>query len=448
MLSPRAVVRRGATIGAALFCGLAACANASDADEVRTTTLENGLKIIVWPDHDIPNVAMYNFVRAGGRNEVPGITGLSHFFEHMMFNGTATLAPGEFDRIMEANGGSNNAYTSADVTVYQDWFPSSALDVIFDLESDRFANLAFVDEVVESERGVVTSERRSAVDNSPFGALYEQTRSTAFVAHPYHIPVIGWPSDIAAWTEADLRDYYTTYYAPNNCTLVVVGDVDAEDIFRRARESFGTIPAQAPPPAVRTTEPEQMGERRLTVERDVQSPLIAMAYKSPAAGDPSGPSIDLLLSALASGESSRLYRALVEPGHVIDVSYFRQEGFDPGLTWLFLTLPQGADLADVETRVDQVIRTVVESGVSAAELARAQRNVVADFYRGLSTINGKASALGEHEVFHGGYTALFDVPSRYAAVSLNDVQAAAAATFDKRRRTVGILAPGTQEATP
>jgi hypothetical protein len=156
--------------------------------EIRSVTLENGLEIIVWPDHDIPNVALYYFVRAGGRNEHPGITGLSHFFEHMMFNGTEDLEPGEFDRIMEAAGGQNNAYTSNDITVYQDWFPRSALETIFEIEAERLQNLEFDPEAIESERGVISSERRTTVDNNNSSRLLEQVRATAYVAHPYQFP--------------------------------------------------------------------------------------------------------------------------------------------------------------------------------------------------------------------------------------------------------------------
>ena len=180
-------------------------ASSPGADQIQSRTLDNGLKVIVWPDHDIPNVALYNFVRAGGRNEYPGVTGIAHYFEHMMFNGTTNRAQGEFDRIMGANGGSNNAYTSSDVTVYMDWFPRSALEVVLALEGDRLQNLSFDPEVVESERGVVYSERRLRVDNNNSSKLSEQLQATAFIAHPYQFPVIGWPSDIESWTMEDLQ---------------------------------------------------------------------------------------------------------------------------------------------------------------------------------------------------------------------------------------------------
>ena len=176
--------------------------------EIRRLVLDNGLTVIAWPDHDIPNVALYIFVKAGGRNEYPGITGLSHFFEHMMFLGTENLEPGEFDKRMEAAGGANNAYTTNDVTVYTDWFPRSALKTIFELEADRFQNLQTYSDVVQSEREVVYSERRMRVDNNNDWKLMEQVFATAFVAHPYQFPVIGWPSDIEAWTAEDIIDNY------------------------------------------------------------------------------------------------------------------------------------------------------------------------------------------------------------------------------------------------
>src|SRR5215510_1515054 len=189
--------------------------------QIKTHTLKNGMKIIVEEDHSIPNVALYIFYRIGSRNERPGTTGLSHFFEHMMFNGAKKYGPKQFDVVMEANGGSNNAYTGRDVTVYQDWFPRSALDLIFDLESDRIANLSFDPKVIESERGVVSSERRTSVDANNFGILFEQVQATAFVAHPYQIPTIGWPADIQSWKIEDLQKFFKTNYAPNNCTMVL-----------------------------------------------------------------------------------------------------------------------------------------------------------------------------------------------------------------------------------
>src|SRR5271170_8195949 len=233
---------------------------------VASKTLKNGMKVLVQSDHSIPNVAMYFFYKIGSRNERPGATGLSHFFEHMMFNGAKKYGPGQFDFQMEKNGGNNNAYTTEDDTVYTDWFPSSALELMMDMESDRIRDLAFDPKIIESERGVVYSERRSSVDNSNAGILSEQLEAAAFVAHPYHWPVVGWPSDIEAWTMDDLKAYFRIGYAPNNCTMVVVGDVSAQQVLALAKKFIEPIPRQAPPPPVRTKEPVQLGERRVIVK--------------------------------------------------------------------------------------------------------------------------------------------------------------------------------------
>src|SRR6202161_3808506 len=174
---------------------------------VATRTLKNGMKVLVQTDHNIPNVALYIFYRIGSRHERPGTTGISHFFEHMMFNGAKKYGPGDLDKVMEANGGSNNAYTTQNVTVYQDWFPRSALELIYDIEADRIRDLTFDPKKIASEREVVASERRLSVDNNNFGLLDEQLRATAFIAHTYQWPVVGWMSDIQSWTMDDLKHH-------------------------------------------------------------------------------------------------------------------------------------------------------------------------------------------------------------------------------------------------
>ncbi len=410
--------------------------------EIRSFTLDNGLKIIVWPDHDIPNVVMYNYVRAGGRNEYPGITGVAHFFEHMMFNGTDNLAPKEFDRVMEAAGGANNAYTSNDVTVYQDWFPRSALEIIFELESDRLANLAIVSDVVESERGVVMSERRSRVDNDNFFKLYEQMYATAYVAHPYQFPIIGWPSDIAAWTQRDLENFYRSYYAPNNYTMIFAGDVTPDEIYTLADDYFAGIPEQEPPAAVRTVEPEQQGARRLTIEAAAQTPLLHMAFHAGSATDPDTLPLELLLNILVGGESSRLHRLLVEEQQLaVSVNGFQSEGFDPGLAYFYLTLPPGADASAVETAVMSVLDDVATNGVTDAELAKARNIMLADFWRQIATIDGKASELGRYEVFNGSYEKLFDLPASLDAIDNDTIISVAARIFRPTNATIGVLLP-------
>lgn len=407
---------------------------------IRKLTLDNGLTVIVWPDHDIPNVAMYTFVRAGARNERPGITGLSHFFEHMMFLGTENLEPGEFDRQMEAAGGANNAYTTNDMTVYTDWFPRSALETIFELEADRFQNLQTYADSVESERQVVFSERRSSVDNNNFRKLFEQVVATAFIAHPYQFPVIGWPSDIESWTAEDLENFYRTYYAPNNLTMVVVGDITTKEVFKLVDRHFGSIPAQEPPPGVHTVEPEQLGERRIVVEAPAQTPLLHLAFHGARATDPESLHLSLLMNILTTGESSRLHRLLVEDdGVALSVGGFSGPSLDPGLAYFYLTLPPGGDADVVEQRVLDELRSVAQTGVTDAELLKARNMVVADIWRELSTIRGKANAIGEHAVYFGDYEGLFRIPRRIDAITAEDLQQTAAAVFRSTNMTVGVL---------
>ena len=413
-------------------------------EAIVSKTLANGLKIIVWPDHDIPNANFYTFYKVGSRNEYPGITGLAHYFEHMMFNGTTRRAPGAFDREMEAAGGSNNASTSNDLTIYTDWFPSSALETIFDLEGDRMANLAFDPKVVESERGVVYSERRSSVDNDNFGTLLEQMQATAFTAHPYQFPTIGWPSDIEHWKLHDLKKFFKTYYAPNNAVLVIAGDVDAAQVFALADKYLAPLQKQPEPTPITTVEPEQLGERRLVVERsDAQSSIVAYAFHSGmGAGDKRFPALELLTTILSQGQSSRLHQRLVEREQAAtQAGAFAEAGFDPGLLWVYAMLPPGGDMARVESLLDDELMKIARDGVSADELAKARNLKASAFWRGMATINGKARALGTYEVFNGDYRKLFDAPSAYDAVSAADVQALAKRILRIQNRTTGLLKP-------
>ena len=257
------------------------------------------------------------------------------------------------------------------------------------------ANLAFDPKVIESERGVVYSERRLRTDDSNEGFLHEQVQATAFLAHPYQIPTIGWPSDIQSWKIEDLKKFFATNYAPNNCTLILVGDLSAEEGFALARKYLEPIPRQEPPPPVRTVEPEQLGEKRVFVERDAQTPLLMYGYKSPAANDPQGPAINLLMTVLTEGNSSRLHRLLVEEKKLaIEVGGHFNEGFDPSLTWLQLTLPEGVQVAEVEKVLDAALDQVVAQGVTDAELARAKNLYASSFWKQIATINGKAQLVG------------------------------------------------------
>ena len=438
------------TLAAAMLCTCTtAMAQVPGADQVQAVTLANGMQVIVWPDHDIPNVALFNWVHAGSRNEVPGITGLAHFFEHMMFNGTSTRPQGEFDRVLEANGARNNAFTTSDVTVYQDWLPRAALATVFEVEADRLRNLAFEPKAIESERDVVHSERRLRVEDSYSGRLQEQVQATAFLAHPYGIPTIGWPSDIASWSVDDLKTFFATNYAPNNCTLVLVGDLDPKATIALARQYFESIPAHSPPKPIHTQEPKQEGERRVSIEADAQTPLLQFAYHGLSGADPRQPALELLTRILTDGDASRLHRVLVEEQKLaISADSYVDRGFDPGLAWFVLSLPAGVDTQKAEAAFDSEIKRLRDGGVTAQELARARSQALADFWRGLATIDGKAQALGSYAVLQGGYQRLFEAPRAYESVTADDIRKLAADLLRPGNRTVGVLTAATAATGP
>jgi zinc protease len=457
-MKPASTVSLVSACALCAVCGAAPVATATDAatgpaantfapEAVSSVTLDNGMKIFVWPDHDIPHVAFYNFVRVGSRNEVTGATGLAHFFEHMMFNGTSRRAPGEFDRQMEARGGANNASTSSDLTIYSDWFPRSALGLVLDLEADRLANLAFVPKVVESERSVVYSERRFRVEDNNEGLLAEQVQATAFIAHPYQIPTLGWPSDIQKWRIEDLQRFFRTYYAPNNCTVVITGDVTAPEAFRLARRYLGPLKREPAPPVVRTQEPEQLGERRVVVERRAQTPLLQIAYKAPAATDPHAAAVDLLAAVLTNGDASILHRRLVEERKIaVDVGSYWSEGIDPGLFWIMLTLPADASPARAEAALDEEIARLLHDGVTDEQLQRAKNLTAAGFWRTLSTMDGRASLLGQYETLYGDWHRLFEAPQRTEGVTREELLGVAREILKPQHRTVGVLLPKTETA--
>ena len=411
------------------------------ADQVKTFTLNNGMKFIVLESSSIPNATMYTFYKVGSRNEAPGTTGLSHFFEHMMFNGSKHYGPKMFDRTMEANGGSNNAYTNSDVTVYQDWFPASSLETIFKLEGDRIAHLSIDPKMVESERGVVLSERSTGLENSNVQMLVQELDSVAFVAHPYAIPTIGWESDIKAWTQQDLQNYFRTYYAPNNAVSVVVGDVKVDDVKKLATKYMGRIPKRAAPPAVRTVEPEQKGERRLFVAKpSATSANLIVAYKVPERASADTYALDVLQSVLTEGKTSRLYKALVETRLATSVGANSSDGFDPGLLYIMTVAAAGVEPATIEKAMLEAIDKVAKEGVSEEELQKVKNSHLLGIYRLQETINGKAQLLGNYEVFNGDYKKAFDAPAAYEKLTTADIQAVAAKYLKKSTRTIGVLA--------
>ncbi|NIM11304.1 MAG: insulinase family protein [Candidatus Aminicenantes bacterium] len=409
-------------------------------EDIQTFTLKNGMKFIVLEDHSIPNANMFIFFKVGSRNEYPGITGLSHFFEHMMFNGAKKYGPKMFDRVMEAAGGANNAYTNENVTVYTDFFPSSTLEVIFELEADRIGHLALDDKMVESERSVVLSERITGIENSNYRLLNEQVRAVAFMAHPYRWAVMGYESDIKNWKKSDLQRYYDIYYAPNNALVVITGDVKLENIKALAQTYFEPIPSREPPRPIHTLEPEQLGEKRLVVNKDVSSPNLLIVYHVPETGSKDYYALDILNAILSDGRSSRLYHSLVnEKQLALRISSYMPLALDPTLFYISAVCTRGVDEETLEKAIYQEIGKIINEGVSERELQKVKNRKLVNFYRIMERIDGKANFIGIYEIYFGSYKKLFNAPEEYKKVTTDDIKAAAVKYFKKSNRTVGIL---------
>lgn len=425
----------------ALCCGLVtATAQATTADDIKSFRLKNGMKVLVLEDHSIPNANMYIFWKVGSRNERPGTTGLSHFFEHMMFNGAKKYGPKMFDRVMEANGGANNAYTTQDLTVYTDWFPADAIEVMFDLEADRIGHLSIDPNMVESERGVVSSERSTGLENSNFRALLQEINGAAFRAHPYSWPVIGHQSDIDNWSLQDLQDYYKTYYAPNNAVMVIAGDVTYNQVKALSEKYFGPIPAQEPPRKVHTVEPEQKGERRVYIHKpSVTTPTVMLAYHVPAADHPDYYALSILADILGSGNSSRLYKNLVDKQVATSVFTYMPETLDPYLFMLNGVAAKNVTADAVEKAIIEQVNDIIRNGVNEKELQKAKNNRTVNFHRTMATINGKANTIGTYETYFGDYRKLFNATEQYNKVTVEDIQRVAKSYLLKKNRTVGVL---------
>src|SRR5262245_16216761 len=316
-------------LAAALLLGTqVAAAPAPAARDVAEATLDNGLRVLVLEDHRSPVISVQVWYREGSRNERPGATGLAHFLEHMMFKGTKARGKGEFSRLIEQNGGQDNAFTTQDVTSYYVNTAAEKVDMVLGLEADRMRNLLLDPKEIDSERQVVMEERRTRTEDDPDGLLSEQMMSLAFKAHPYRWPVIGWMEDIRRINPTELRAFYDLYYRPNNAILVVAGDVAAPAILARVRQLFGPIPKGPEAPPVTAVEPPQIDERRLVVRKTgAQLPIVHLAWHVPNFRSQDAPALDLLSAILSEGRASRLYRKLTYERRLAmsaggDYSYF------------------------------------------------------------------------------------------------------------------------------
>ena len=420
-----------------------ASANVAAAVElaVERTQLANGLTVLVHEDRSAPVVSVYLFYRSGSRNERPGLTGMAHLFEHMMFNG-GEHTQGKFDEIIEGNGGSTNGYTTRDFTAYMEGFPVPALERVLWIEADRMRALAITPQNLEQERGIVKEERRLRIDNDPGGKVYEELYLAAYEASTYRWNTIGFMADLDQITLADARDYFRTYYAPNNATLVLSGAVAPAEGFALAERYFGAIPAQAPPRTVVNEEPPQRGPKLVRYRAPAELPALAIAFHAVPGRHADRPALDMLQTILAQGESSRLYRGLVRGRELatgVDVNF--GTGIDAELFWLYAQVRPGRSLAALEAAALQELAHVRERAPDEYELRKAKNLLQAGYVRGLKTVSGKANQIGFYETVFGDYTEMFREVERWEAVTPADVQRVARTYLDENARTIVELVP-------
>ena len=404
--------------------------------------LPNGLTVLALEDHTVPSVAYYTVFKVGSRNERPGITGLSHLFEHMMFNGSAKFKPKQFDRIIEAGGGDSNAFTTSDRTEYQEQFSSATLDSVLQLESDRMRALKLDAANIGQERGFVKEERRVNTDNSVEGSLEEVLWNNAFVAHPYRWETIGFMKDIDAIRLEDAQSYFRTYYAPNNAVVCVVGDFDTVALLAKMRKYFSDIPRQPDPPPVVNAEPPQRGEKRIQFHRPSELPALRIGYHVGDYKDPDDPARDLLAVILSGGESSRLYKSLVyEKQIATSVNAGNESRVDPGLFTFYAQAQQGHTLAECESAIYATLDALQTGGVTERELQKAKNAIRVGYVGNFKTNLALAGQLAEYQANWGDWKKLFDTPARYDRVTLADIQRIAKKIFRDRNRTVILLVP-------
>jgi zinc protease len=404
--------------------------------------LANGLVVLLHEDHTVPAVTFWQWYKVGSRNERPGITGISHFFEHMMFNGSKNVPPKQYDQIIESNGGASNAFTDRDMTAYYEDIAAERVDVLFRLDSDRMGSLSLLPDQLKSEMGVVQEERRLRTDNSISGMLDEALYAAAFVASPYHWPVVGWMGDLQRIDRDDCVTYFRTHYAPNNCILVLTGDFDSKAALAQIEKAFGSIPSQAPPGEPVDSEPPQRGERRVEVHYPAENVSFQMGYKAPNTKSNDIYVLDVISSILSEGESSRLHRALVYDRQIaLDVGTYFPFRLDPGLFEFSVEMKPGKTEAEGLAAVDSVLAGFMKGGPTARELTKAKNQLEASFVRSLKTNNGVGQQLASNEHLFGDYQAMFQTITKYRAVTAADCKRVAKQIFDRERRTIAVLVP-------
>ena len=408
----------------------------------RRYRLDNGLGLIAAIDRRAPIVSLQTWFRVGSRNERPGATGMAHLFEHLMFGQTESLPPGELDRLVERTGGETNAATWVDWTYYKMSLSARDLELGVRLEAERMQHLVLEPVPVEAERDVVTNERRERVEDDVDGWLDEQLMAHAFTEHPYRWPTIGWMEDIRALALPDIRAFYRTWYAPNNATIVCVGDFDDAQLRELIARHYGHIAPAQLPEVPRVVEPEQTRERVVRAPKPIATHRLLVGYKAPGQDDPDWAPLEIVSTLLAGCPSARLYRRLViekEAASSVDAQLtpFR----DPSLLRLAVTAVRGFDADAILALLDAELAALVEQPPGAAEVDKAKALVETDFWSALVDVDGKAEALGHYETALGDFRRLGVIAERLTRVTADDVARAVRGYLIAARRTIVIAEP-------
>jgi len=433
------LARRIAGLLVVLLLGLAVQARAADVVEA---TLDNGLRVLLLEDHRSPVITSQIWYRVGSRNERVGLSGLSHYLEHMMFKGTPKYGPRVFSRLLEGEGASENAFTGQDATVYYVTIAAEKIDLVLDLEADRMRHLLLDPKEVDSERKVIMEERRTRTDDDPVGALAEELNAIAFKAHPYRIPPIGFVTDIPQLSAEDLRAWYDTYYRPNNAILVLVGDFAAPEMLGKVRARFADVPRGPDPPRVRVVEPEQLGERRLWVKKEAQLPVIFIGYHAPNHRAPESYALDVLSTVLSGGRASRLYRKLVYDERLaLDAGGdYTRLSLDPDLFTFYATVLPEKTVEEVERALLAEVERLQKEPIAEEELQRAKNQIEAAFVFRQDSTYERAATLGRYELV-GGWRLREDYLPKIRAVTAAELQDAARRYFVGEHQTAAILVP-------
>ncbi|WP_323000904.1 pitrilysin family protein [Denitromonas sp.] len=411
------------------------------------TRLDNGMRVVVKEDRRAPSVVHMVWYDAGAMDEVDGTSGVAHVLEHMMFKGTETVGPGEFNKIVAGVGGRDNAFTGHDYTAYFQQVPADQLERMMGLEADRMHRLQLTDEAFAKEIEVVKEERRLRTEDQPRALVYEELMATAFHAHPYQRPVIGWMTDLERMTADDARRWYRTWYAPNNATLVVVGDVDHQTVFRQAAQTYGQVAAGQLPARPVVEEPPQRGTRRSVVRAPAELPYVAMAWPTPTLRDPSADTdvyaLQVLAAVLDGYDGARLSRTLVRDKQVAQSAGAGYDGLarGPSLFYLDGAPAPGKTLADVEAALRAELVRIQTEGVAEHELARVKTQAVASRVYQRDSLMGQAMEIGSLAAVGLSWKDEATLLEGIRKVTAEDVKAVAQRYFSDDKMTVVALEP-------